>query len=144
MREGNREEAVEEILRVIRVKVKVEEVRKIAGDRNKVGELIMVRFENEKNERKEVLEKKRLLKGRKERIMEDWTWRERKMRWKLKELARKEEGEGRKGWISYAKLRIDGQWWGWDEEEKVLRNGREEVKKGKRGKERDGKKDEVR
>lgn len=47
-----------------------------------------------------------------------------KIRWKLEELARKEEGEGRKVWIGYAKLRIDGQWWRWDEEEEVLRNRR--------------------
>lgn len=42
VREGKREKAVEKIMRAIGVKVKVEEVRKIARDRNKVGELVMV------------------------------------------------------------------------------------------------------
>lgn len=31
-----------------------------------------------------IMEKKRRLRGRKERIVEDLTWKERKMRWKLK------------------------------------------------------------
>lgn len=36
------------------------------------------------------------MKGRKERIMEDWkTWKERKMRWRLDETARKEERNGK-------------------------------------------------
>jgi hypothetical protein len=32
-------------------------------------------------------------------------------------------GKGKKStWIGYGKIRIDGQWWRWDEEEKVLRD----------------------
>lgn len=41
------------------------------------------------------MEKKSKLRGKKEKIMEDWTWKERKMRWKLEEIARVEEGKGK-------------------------------------------------
>lgn len=51
--------------------------------------------------------KKRNLKGRKERIMEDWTWGKRKMRWKLEEIARMEERKRRR--IGYGRIRIEEQ-----------------------------------
>lgn len=49
-----------------------------------MGKVEMVRVRNEEQKR-EIMERKRKLKGRKEKIMEDWTWQERKMRWKLEE-----------------------------------------------------------
>lgn len=70
------------------------------------------------------MEKKSKLKGRKEKIMEDWTWKESKMRWKLEEIARVEEGKGKIVWRGYGKLRIDGQWWKWDEMGEGLRDGK--------------------
>lgn len=45
---------------------------------------------------------------RKERIEEDYTCREKKMMWKLREIARAEEGRGRRVWVGYGKMRIDG------------------------------------
>lgn len=56
--------------------------------------------------------------------MEDWTWKERKMRWRLEKIARVEEGKGRKVWVDYGKIRIDEKWWRWNEEGEVLRDGR--------------------
>lgn len=35
--------------------------------------------------------RKRRLRGRKERIVENLTWKEKKMRWKLEDIARMEE-----------------------------------------------------
>lgn len=55
--------------------------------------------------------KKSGLKGRKERIMDSWTWKERKIRWKLEEIARKEMNKGKKVWIEYDKIRIEEKWW---------------------------------
>jgi len=55
------------------------------------------------------MKRKRELKGRKERIMEDWTWKERKMRWRLEEIARREERRGRRVRIGYGRLWIDEQ-----------------------------------
>lgn len=43
-------------------------------------------------QKREIMEKKKKLKGRKERIIEDWTWKERKIWWKLEEVARREMG----------------------------------------------------
>lgn len=40
--------------------------------------------------------KKRNLKGRKERIEDDLTWKERKMKWKIEEIEKK-ENKKRKG-----------------------------------------------
>jgi len=43
----------------------------------------------EERQKKEILDKKRNLRGTKERIVEDWTWEKRRMKWKLKELTRR-------------------------------------------------------
>lgn len=55
----------------------------------------MMRLAKEE-QRKEIM-KKSNLKGRKEIVSEDWTWEERKMRWKIGEVARiekRKESEG--------------------------------------------------
>lgn len=46
---------------------------------------------NREEQRREVMEKKRRLRGRKKRIVDDLTWKKRKMRWKLENIARMEE-----------------------------------------------------
>lgn len=67
---------------------------------------MIVKLESEE-QKLEVIRRKRNLKGRRGRIMENWTWKERKMRWKLEEIAKVEEGKGRKVWIGYGKIRIE-------------------------------------
>lgn len=57
------------------------------------------------------MELKRKLSDKKERIMENLTWGERRMRWKLEEIAKEEERRGNKTWIGYGKTRINKQWW---------------------------------
>lgn len=57
----------------------------------------------------------------------------------MEEIAREEEGKGRKVWVRYGKIRIDEKWWRWDEEGEVLRDGRgnkmgEGQGEGRRGK----------
>lgn len=47
----------------------------------------------------EIMRNKKNLKGRTEKIMEDWTWKERKMRRRLEEIAKNEERKGKKVWI---------------------------------------------
>lgn len=71
--------------------------------------------------------------GLRERIMEDWTWKERRMRWRLEEIARKEESAGRKVRIGYGRIRIGNTWWRWDEEEEVLRDEEGRTREGKKG-----------
>jgi predicted MarR family transcription regulator len=62
----------EKVLREIGTSVDVEEVKKVGGSlkRERKWEMILVKLEKKK-QRREVLEKRKRLKDRKERIMED-------------------------------------------------------------------------
>lgn len=70
VKEGNRKKAVEEVLIDIRVEARIEEVRKLGGNEERGTEMIWVKLENEE-QRREILGKKRNLKGRRERIVEN-------------------------------------------------------------------------
>lgn len=93
-RKGKRRKAVEEVLRKIGVEIEMGEIKRIGGDREKGREMVMVKLGNEEQKR-EVMGKKNRLKGRKEKILEDWTWKERRMRWRLEEIAKNEENKGK-------------------------------------------------
>jgi len=81
-------------LKEIGVEMKVKEVWKIAGDKEKGKEIVGIKIEKEEK-RREI--KKKNLRGRKERIHEDWKWKEKRMKWKLEEIARLEKRKKRKG-----------------------------------------------
>lgn len=74
------------------------------------------------------MEKKKRLRGRKERILEDLSWKERRVRWKLGEVARREQAVGNRVWVKGGRIRIGELWWRWDEEEEVLKDERGRVK----------------
>lgn len=76
---GKKKEAVEKIMKDIETEIKIEEIRRLRGNEEKETKMIWVRLGN-KEQRKEVMEKKKRLRGKKERIIEDLTWKERKMR----------------------------------------------------------------
>lgn len=95
VRKGKREETVEEVFSSIVARVKIEEVKGLEGSMEGESETIWVRLQNDEQKR-EVIRKKKELKGRKQRVVEDWTWKERKMRWKLEENARREVGKGKR------------------------------------------------
>lgn len=76
VKEEKRREAVERVLGMVGAKVDIQEVKRLRGDGDKEGEIILVKLGNEKQKR-EVMERKSKLRGRKEKIMEDWTWKER-------------------------------------------------------------------
>jgi len=84
--------------------------------------MIGIRVED-REKREEIWRKKKALKGRKERILEDWSWEQRRMMWDLENIARREEGKGKKVRVEYGRIRIGEQWWKWDEHNVVLRNG---------------------
>lgn len=71
------------------------------------------------DEQRKVLEKKSKLRGRRERIGEDLTWRERRMKWLLEKIAREEQRKEKKVWVRYGRIRIDKVWWKWNEEEEI-------------------------
>ncbi|XP_036147203.1 histone-lysine N-methyltransferase, H3 lysine-79 specific-like [Monomorium pharaonis] len=127
VKEGNRKEAVEKVFREIGAEVTVKGVRRIGEGSKKGREMIWVKLESEE-QRKEVWSKKKTLKGREERILEDWTWKERKMRWRLEKIAKVEEERGNRVWLGYGRIRIGDYWWKWDEEEEVLRNEKGELR----------------
>lgn len=52
------------------------------------------------------------------------------MKWRLEEIARNEEKRSKRVWVGYGKMKIDGDWWSWDEGKEVLRDGRGKVWKG--------------
>ena len=134
VKEGKRKEAVEGVFKDIGAEVTVKGIRNI-GEVNKKGrEMLWVRLENEE-QRKEVWNRKKNLRGREERILADWTWKERKMRWRLKKIARTEEEKGNRVWLGYGRIRIGESWWRWDEKE-VLKNEKEEVRVEESGEEK--------
>ncbi|EZA61670.1 hypothetical protein X777_10502 [Ooceraea biroi] len=138
VKEGRRKEAVQNLINQIGAKVEILDFKRIGGVGEKGEESILVKLKNEEQKR-EIMKKKKELKGRKERVMEDWTWIERKMRWRLEEIAREEERKGRRVWIGYGRIRIEEQWWKWDESEEVLKD-----EKGRRRERMQGEKKEER
>lgn len=125
-------------MQLIGIKIDVE-TWKIAEDREKGRKIVGRRGGKGKRnmEEKEQTE-------RKEKILEDWTWKQRRMRWKLEEIARMEERKENQVWIEYGKIRIKDQWWSWDEEEEILidrksnRKNREREEGEEREKEKGG------
>lgn len=66
---------MEGILKAIEVEGDIKEVRRIGG--GKEGETVLVKTGSAEQKR-EIMRKKRNLKGRKEIITEDWTWGEKR------------------------------------------------------------------
>lgn len=56
----------------------------------------------------------------------------------MKEIARAEEGKEMMVWRGYGKLRIDGQWWKWNEVGEGLRDGRGRMWEERQGEEKEG------
>lgn len=40
----------------------------------------------------------------------------------MQEIARKEEKKGKNVWVGYGRIKINGEWWRWDEEEEALKD----------------------
>lgn len=99
---------MDEIIKEIGVKVDIREIRKV-GEKTERGrgEMLLIKLGNEE-QNWEIMGEKKNLRWRKERVSEDLTWREKTIRWKLKQIARKKEAEGKKAWIKDSKIRLDG------------------------------------
>ncbi|KMQ93503.1 hypothetical protein RF55_6394 [Lasius niger] len=103
-------EEVVKLFREIEVEAPMGEVKRIGRrEKDKAG-MALIKIGN-MDIKKEIMEKRKRLKGREERIEDDLTWRERKMMWNLGLIARKEEREGKRTWIKYERIRIEGKWW---------------------------------
>lgn len=51
-----------------------------------------------------MIRKKVGLKGREERIEDDWTWKKRTMQWRLEEMTRDERRKNRRVTVRYARV----------------------------------------
>ncbi|KMQ86170.1 hypothetical protein RF55_14931 [Lasius niger] len=126
-REREIKKGVEKVLEKIGAKVKIEEVRRAGGKYGKEGRMVVVKL-GSREQKREIMEKKKRLMGRKIRIEDDLTWEERKIRWKIREIAEEERRKGNRVWIGYGKIRINECWWRWDEEVGKLMNWRGEIR----------------
>lgn len=67
-------------------------MKRLGIEKEKGRENVVVKLGSEKN-KMEVMKKKGSLRGREERVSDDWTLKEKRMRWNLKRIARKERIE---------------------------------------------------
>lgn len=58
----------------------------------------------------EIMRKRRDLTDKEVRIDDDLTWKERRIRWRLEDIARRERGKGKRVRVGYGKLLIEGRW----------------------------------
>jgi len=112
---------IKEIFEKIRAEVEIDDIRVVKTGREEWGGMAVVSLRSEED-KKEVMRKKKELRGDKIWIEEDLTWKERQSRWKLKEVARSEERKGARVIIGNNRVMIEGEWWFWDEEKETLRD----------------------
>lgn len=120
--EGRRKE-IKGIMEKIGVEVRLEEIRKVEAGKASKGAMIIVKVGSE-GEKRKVMENKWKLRGEEIWIDNDLTWEERRVRWRIRQMAREIELEGKRVKIGQGKLWIEGEWWVWDEKREVLRDGR--------------------
>jgi len=96
-REGAKAKILE-IIKRVGVEVGVEEVREERTGREEQNGFAVVRFRTEE-EKREVMRKKGGLRVERIWIEDDLTWRERQVRWKIREVARGEKRKGAKVWV---------------------------------------------
>lgn len=77
--------------------MKIKKIREIGAMQEREKGTAVVTLENPEQKR-QIMEKKRRLRGRKKRIDDDLIWEERKNRWKMRKVARRQERECRKIW----------------------------------------------
>lgn len=120
--EGNGEirKRVEKLMQEIKAEVVIEWVRKIKGKEWGAGETVVVRL-GSREQKRQVMEKKKVLRGRIVRVEDDLTWVQRKIKWTIEEIAREERRKGNLVWVGNGRIRINGSWWRWDEDEGRLK-----------------------
>ncbi|XP_011883569.1 PREDICTED: uncharacterized protein PF11_0207-like [Vollenhovia emeryi] len=132
---GGKEKVETEIKKIMKdngIKEEGLEIKRIEEGKEGEVKLVVVRIE-------ELEEKKRLMRERRKigekgiRIEDDLTWKQRRMRWQLEEIARKEKENGRRVWLRYGRIQIEGKWWRWDEDEEVIKDGEGTIWKEKGG-----------
>jgi len=81
-------------------------------------------------QKRKVMIERRRLREKGIRIDDDLTWKERKMRWNLEDIARQERGNDKRVRVGYGKMQIEGKG-KWEEDEEILRDNEGKVWKKK-------------
>jgi len=121
--EASLKEKVEEVIKMLGIEVKIEEIRRIEAGKKERGSMIVVRVENEEAKRN-IVRNKWKLKGGDIWIEEDLTWEERRIKWRIREIARRERIQGKRIRMGQEGLWIKGVWWRWDRVRDELRDER--------------------
>lgn len=124
---GDARKEVEKIMEELGAEVKIREVKRIRAGREEWGEMMCVELAST-DEKGRVMEKKSKLKGSNIWIDEDLTWEERKRRECIRRVVKEEREKGNKVIIGKYGIKINGEWWEWDKEKKVVRK---EVRRGR-------------
>lgn len=70
IKKGKRKEAIEEIIKIVEIKIDIKKIKRLGKDTKTGKETIIVKLENEEQKRK-IWKKKSTLKGGREKIQED-------------------------------------------------------------------------
>jgi len=94
---GDLEVRVMKVFEAIGAEVGIEWIRRIRGKEDGEGEMVVVRL-GSREQKRQVMEKKKELKGKKIRIEDNLTWGERRMKWRIGEIAEEERRKGNRVW----------------------------------------------
>lgn len=123
------EKELERLWEKMEVKVRVEKI--VLNEKKGSGKgLIIVELGSEM-EKKAIMVKKKCLRGEKVWIEEGLTKRERKIKWKLREIAGEERRAGVRVCVSYNKINKDNKWWFLGRRYRRVETGKEMKGKGR-------------
>lgn len=125
--EGDVKEKVMQLLTVVMgIQVEIQWVRKIGRKDKDGGEAVVVGLKDE-GQKIQVMSNKVKLKGRKERLENDLTFRERSIQWQLENVANAEMRLKKVVRVGRGRIWITGKLWIWQERKNDLRNAAGEV-----------------
>ncbi|KYN44270.1 hypothetical protein ALC56_01290, partial [Trachymyrmex septentrionalis] len=113
--EENRMRQIEKIMDMREKKEKRKNIvikkRKKENIRDEVKDLIrkMVKL-GSKEEKREIMKRKSILKERVERIEDDWTCNKRRIQFNLRRIAEEKEREGTRTQATYRHIWLEGKW----------------------------------
>lgn len=107
---------MESICKEIEVSIDIEEIKEIKAGKEEKGRMVIVKVKSDESRRK-ILENKRKLRGKEVWIEKDQTFKERKMKWKLRQIAGEEERREERVRIGYGKLWTGDEARLWDKKE---------------------------
>jgi len=110
MREGEGDmKGMERVWKKLGMEVKVESIREIKGGGGSRGSMWL--RVGSKEEKRRIMQSKWKLKGEEVRIEEDLTWEERRIKWRIRQCAMREEEKGKRVRMRHRGIWVEGKWW---------------------------------